>query len=84
MSSGVGPDVSPNTTPEDDSKTYSYCGLAKAQLKPYFNPYRDVFLGDFVLCWPYDGHCVPVWFGCAILLVELSAGSNYGTFIVDW
>ena len=28
-------------------------------------------------------HCLPVWLGRAILIVELSARSNYGTFVVD-
>ena len=54
MSSGVGLDVSPDTTPEDDPEPYPYCGPAKSQPKPHINPYRDVFLGDFVLCCPCD------------------------------
>ena len=37
-----------------------------------------------MLCWPCDGHCLPVWLGRAILTVELSASSNYGTFVVKW
>ena len=39
MSSRVGPDVSPNTTLEDDPEPYLYCGDTKARPKPYFNPY---------------------------------------------
>ena len=84
MSSGVGHDVSPDTTPEDDSEPYPYYGPTKAWPEPSFNPYPDVFLGDFVLCRPYDGHRLPVWLGRAISIVELSAGSNYGTFVVEW
>ena len=84
MSSGVGHDVSPDTIPEDDPEPYPYCGLAKAQPKPCFNPYGDVFLGDFVLCRPNDGHRLPVWLGHAISTVELSTSSNYGTFVVEW
>ena len=84
MSSGVGHDVSPDTTPEDDPKPYPYCGPAKARPKPCFNPYRDVLLRDFVLCRPCDGHRLPVWLGCAISTVELTAGATYGTFVVEW
>ena len=83
MSSGVGHDVSPDTTPEDDPEPYPYCGPAKARPEPYFNPYRDVLLGDFVFCRPCDGHCLPVWLGHAILTVELTAGASYGTFVVE-
>ena len=84
MSSGVGHLVSPNTTLEDDPEPYPYCGPTKARPKPCFNSYRDVSLGDFVLCRPCDGYCLPMWLGCTILIVELSAGSNYGTFVVEW
>lgn len=49
------PDVPPDTTPEDDPEPFPYCGPAKARPKPSFNPYRDVLLGDFVLCRPCDG-----------------------------
>ena len=84
MSSGVGHDVSPETTPQDDPKPYSYCGSAKAQPKPCFNSYRNVLLGDFVLWGPCDGHCLPLWLGRTISTVELSIGSNYVTFVVEW
>ena len=84
MSFGVGHDVSPDTTPEDDPEPYPYYGPAKAQPKPCFNSYRDVLLGDFVLCPPCDGHRLPMWLGCAILTVELIVGATYGTFVVEW
>ena len=84
MSSRVRHDDSPDTTSEDDPKPYPYCGPAKAHRKPSFNPYRDVLLGDFVLCRPYDEHRLPMWLGRAISTVELSTGSNYGTFAVEW
>ena len=70
-----------HTTPEDDPEPYTYCGPAKAQPKPCFNPYRDVLL---VLCRPCDGHRFSVWLGHAISTVELSAGSNYGSFVGEW
>ena len=60
MSYGVGSDISSDTTPEDDLEPYPYCGPAKLWLKPHFNPYRDVLHGDFVLCRPCNGHCLPV------------------------
>ena len=60
MPSGVGLDVSSDTTPEDDPEPYPYCGPVKSRPKPRFNPYRDVLLGDFVLCRPCDGHRLPV------------------------
>ena len=37
-----------------------------------------------MLCWPCDGHRLPVWLGRAISTVELTAGTNYGTFVVEW
>ena len=84
MSSNVGLDVSLDINPEDDPKPYSYCDPAKSRPKPDFNPYRDVLLGDFVLCRPCDEHRFPVWLGRASLTVDLSLGSNYGTFVVEW
>ena len=84
MSSGFELDVSPDTTPKDDPEPYPYCGLAKSWPKPCFNPYQDVLLGAFVLCRPYDRHCLPMWLGCALSTVDLSPGSNYGTFVVEW
>ena len=84
MSSGVGLDVTSDITPEDDPKPYPYCGPAKSRPRPRFNPYRDVLLGDFVLCRPCDGHRLPVWLGRASSTVDLSPGSNYGTFVVEW
>ena len=83
MSSGVGHDVSPDTTPEDDPEPYPYCSPAKVQPKPCFNPYRDVHLGDFVLCRPCDRYHLHVWLGYTISTIELFASSNYGTFVVD-
>ena len=83
MSSGVGLDVTPDTTLEDDPEPYPYCGPAKSWPRPRFDPYRDVLLGDFVLCRPCDGHCLPVWLGHASSTVDLSPGSNYGTFVVE-
>ena len=77
---GVGLDISPDTTPENDPESYLY----KVQPKPHFNPYRDVLFGDFVLCRPCNGHRLLVWLGCALSTVNLSAGSNYGTFVVEW
>ena len=84
MSAGAGYDVSSDITPEDDPEPYPYCGPAKSRPKPSFNPYRDVLLGDFVLCSPCDGHRLPVWLGRASSTVDLSPGSNYGTFVVEW
>ena len=83
MPSGVGLDVSSDITPEDDSEPYTYCGPAKLQPKPRFNPYRDILFGDFVLCRPCDGHRLPVWLGRASSTVDLSPGSNYGVFVVE-
>ena len=59
MSAGVGHDVLSDITPEDDPEPYPYCGPAKSRPKPSINPYRDVLLGDFVLCRPCDGHRLP-------------------------
>ena len=35
-------------------------------------------------CRPCDGHCLPMWLGRKMLTIELSAGANYGTFVVEW
>ena len=84
MSLGVGLDVTLDTTFEDDPELYPYCGPAKLRPRPHFNPYRDVLLGDFMLCRPCDGHHLPVWLGHASSTVDLSPSSNYGTFVVEW
>ena len=84
MSLGIGLDVTPDTTLEDDLGPYPYYGHGKSRPRPRFNPYRDVLLGDFVLCCPCDGHRLPVWLGRASSTVDLSPGSNYGTFVVEW
>jgi hypothetical protein len=78
------PDALPDTTPEDEPEPFPYCGPAKARPKATFNPYRDVLLGDFVLCRPCDGHRLPVWLGRALSTVHMTAGTNYGTFLVEW
>ena len=84
MSFSVGPNVSPETTLEDDLEPYPYCGPAKLWPKPCFNLYRDVLLGDFVLCHPCNGYRLLVWLGRVLLVVDLSLGSNYETFVVEW
>ena len=84
MSFGVGLDVSSDITPQDNPEPYPYCGPTKPRPKPRFNSYRDVLFGDFVLCRPCDGHCLPVWLGRASSTVDLSPDSNYGTFVVEW
>ena len=65
ISAGVGHDVSLDITPEDDPEPYPYCGPAKSRPKPSFNPYRDVLLGDFVLCRPVMG--IASLFGLVVL-----------------
>ena len=83
MSSGIGPNISPNTTFEDDPEPYPYCGPTKWQPKLCFNLYQDVFLGDFVLCRPCDGYRLHMWLGRVLLTVDLFPNSNYGTFVVE-
>ena len=81
MSSCVGLDVSPNTIPKDDYEPYPYCGPARSLPKPRFNPYRDVFLRDFVLCRPCDGHRLSVWLGCALSTVDYPLVAIMGPFL---
>ena len=37
-----------------------------------------------MLCRPCNGHPLPVWLGRALSTVDLSPGSNCGTFVVEW
>ena len=37
-----------------------------------------------MLCRPCNRHRHPVWLGRASSTVDLSPGSNYGTFVVEW
>ena len=37
-----------------------------------------------MLCRPCNKHRLPMWLGCALLTIDLSLGSNYGTFVVEW
>jgi hypothetical protein len=71
-------------TPEDDPEPYPFCGPAKERPRPNFNPYRDVLLGDFVLCRPSHNNHLPVWLGRALTCVDNTSGDNYGWFIVEW
>lgn len=74
----------PDTTPEDDPEPFPFCGPAKERPAANFNPFRDVLVGDFVLCRPSHKHHLPVWLGRALTCVDLEAGPNYGTFTVEW
>ena len=56
----VGPDVFLDMTLEENPKPYPYYGPTKKQPKASFNPYQDVFFGDFVLCEPCGRYCLPV------------------------
>ena len=67
-----------NNTPEDDPEPYPFCGPAKDRPRPNFNPYRDVLLGDFILCRPSHNNHVPVWLGRALTCVDNAPGDNYG------
>ena len=37
-----------------------------------------------MLCRPCDRHCLLVWLDHALLTVDLSTCSNYGTFVAEW
>ena len=37
-----------------------------------------------MLCRPCDAHHLPLWLGRASSTIDLSSGSNYGTFVVEW
>ena len=73
-----------DVTPEDDVDTFPYCGPAKDRPRLTFNPFRDVLLGDFVLCRPSDNHYLPVWLGRVLERVDLNPGPSYGNFKVEW
>jgi hypothetical protein len=55
------PNYVPDLTPEDDPESYPYCDHAKERPKSNFNPYWDVLLGNFILCWPSHNNHLPVW-----------------------
>jgi hypothetical protein len=46
----------PDVTLEDYFEPFPFCGHAKDWQKPNFNPFRDVLLEDFVLCYPKHKH----------------------------
>jgi hypothetical protein len=83
-SSENGPTHSADLTPEDDPEPYLLCGPAKERPRPNFNPYRDVLLGDFVLCCPSHNNHLPVWLDCALTCLNNSAGEHYDRFIMEW
>jgi hypothetical protein len=70
--------------PEDDPEPYPFCCPAKDRPRPKFNPYRDVLLGDFVLCHPSHNNHLNVWLGCALTCMDNTSGDNYGRFTVEW
>lgn len=74
----------PIETPEDEAEPYPYCGPKKDVPKLNFNPYRDVLLGDFVLCRPSHKDHLPVWLGRVLEPVDMTPGPNYGKFKVEW
>jgi hypothetical protein len=75
---------SADNSPEDDPEPYPFCGPAKDRPRPNFNPYRDVLLGDFVLCRPSHNNHLPVWLGRALTCMDNTPGDNYGRFTVEW
>jgi hypothetical protein len=79
-----GPAHSADLTPENDPEPYPFCGSARDRLRPNFNPYRNVLLGDFVLFCPSHNNHLPVWLGRALTCVNNNSGDNYGRFTVEW
>jgi hypothetical protein len=75
---------SANLTPEDDPEPYPFCGPAKDRLRPNFNPYRNILLGDFVLCRPSHNNHLPLWLGGALTCVDNTPDDNYGQLTVEW
>ena len=73
-----------DTTPEDETEPYPYCGPAKDRPKLTFNPFRDVLLGDFVLCRPCDNNYLPVWLGRVLECVDMTPGPSFGNFKIEW
>jgi hypothetical protein len=82
--SGCSPSNLEDITPQDNVDPFPYCGPAKGRPRLTFNPYRDVLLGDFVLCQPIDNHYLPVWLGRVLECVDLTQGPSYGNFKVEW
>ena len=37
-----------------------------------------------MLCRLHNGHHLPLWLGCALLIIGLSVSNNYGIFVVEW
>ena len=80
----AGPSSTPDITPEDDVDPFTYCVPMKERPKLNFYLFRDVLLGDFVLCRPSHKHYLPVWLGRVLECVQLTPGPNYGKFKVEW
>jgi hypothetical protein len=79
-----GPAYSADNTPEDDPDPYPFCGPAKDRPRPNFNPYRDVLLGDFVLCHPSHNNHLPVGLGRALTCEDNTPSDDYDRFTVEW
>jgi hypothetical protein len=75
-----GPAHSADLTPEP----YPFCGLAKDRPRPNFNPYRDLLLGNFVLCRPSHNNHLSMWLGRALTCMDNTPRDNYGRFTVEW
>ena len=71
-------------TPEDEAELTSYCGPAKDRPRLAFNPFRDVLLGDFVLCRPCHNNYLPVWLGRVLERVDMTPGPTFGNFRIEW
>ena len=74
----------PGVIPKGDPEPFPFCGLANERPRVDFNPFRDVLLGDFILCHPNHKHHLLVWLGRALTCVDLHESPNYGTFTMEW
>ena len=73
-----------DNTPKDNPEPYKFCSSAKDRPRSNFNPYRDILLGDFVMCRPSHNNHLSMQLGCALTCVNNTPGDNYGQFRVEW
>lgn len=67
-------------TLEDNSKPYPCNGPIREKPKSNFNPYLDVHLRDFILCWPTCNNHLPMKMEQLLRCIDMSLEDDYDRF----